>query len=283
MKNRDNDSKSNFSSPDEKLDRALAQWGEGKTAGLDHLKQLQERVQSTMADQTITTRSHESGLRSKSRRTVWWAAAIAAAIVGIALTIWIDRSFNNATRLVDGQDVPPKLSMINVEKQQSLLSQFREVFGPQLIGVADIGGDLELFLHGEEGNSNYINSDKYLALKLTLVSRQGNQVWKTVETVDLISSQEEIVQISAAKEHALEIAVWTYQVESDLVSIDLNCKLNGMLDLHIRTSGLQRTGEIANVFSKRIGETEYRLYQSVVHLNRAAVAVVNPRIGRTKS
>ena len=273
------------------LDKALQLWGSERTAESSHLADQKSLATELLASQSIVeSSSHARNSNDKLSQAPTfrllgipsWAWAVAATLLlAVGLSWAINRTAGTQVVVESqrGNLDANALTLVstNLDQQRLLFSRFHEVFGNQIKSVSEVNGEVlvdlreedNLLIEGGTGDSEYVS------VRLVLISHDENSTgekWAVVHDMNMLAGQERRIDIPMS-EDGLEVSIWTFPVDDDLVSVDLDLKFKVPFEVGQVSSLLEKTGEPKQLFTTKRNGIEYRLYQTIYRIK------ADPRVG----
>ena len=288
-----------YSELDGKFDKALQLWGSERTAEPAHLEQQKTKAIELLAGLPAggaAARAENDNPKlgyspnSKLLGIPGWAWAVAASVlIVVGLGLAMNRPSN--TQIVGksprGVLDANALTLVstNVEQQRLLFSRFREVFGDQIKCVSEVDGEMKVeLLEGNELPLETATGDEeYISVRLVLISHKENSVdenWAVVHEMTMFAGQEYRIDVPMSG-NGIDVSVWAFPVDNDLVSVDLEFKCKTPVEVGQASSLLEKTGEPKQLFTTKQNGIEYRLYQTINRINQRGDVFPVEKTGNT--
>jgi hypothetical protein len=255
--------------PSDPLDDLLRHWAEQPSRDGSQTAALQDRVTAALRDATfldlpaVPASSGKAGARSR----LWWFAAGAAAAMLLAWGLpWTHRTPATTVAREERAETPPlvRLPSSQLIAKARLLAAAEELFDGRLAWMAEDGRDVQLGLTDAATSSP--SADPILVRMVVLVRKSGGKDWKPVWEADLVTRDEQLVELVPRESQRSRLRLWTYTLPDGQIAVDSDLALAGALPIHSASSGVQQGGVPREVFSLRNDDAEYRVYQTVAVL-----------------
>jgi len=108
-----------------------------------------------------------------------------------------------------------------------------------------------------------------MAVRVVVLSRKsGESTWKPLWGADLLTSDQQLIQLLPEQAGGAELRVWTQRLPDGAIAVDADLALGGSSPVRSKSSGIQQGGVPQRVFSLQADDAEYRVYQTVAMLAR---------------
>lgn len=276
------------------LSRRLRDWRRRQDALCDHTALTARVVQSIRTETVIAA---EPSLRPHDRwmeRSAWFTAGLAAAVA----VAWFVRPTRQddvpadwlpSVRFAEGQ----------IAEKADLVAGMEATFGDGLAWIAEHGREVDVGIipggcvpegcvpgGSVPGGSVQVAGGPGatgpgsagggpLAVRIIVLARRaGDEPWQTAWRSDLITRDEQVVDVSTGPGDAGRLRLWSHVLPDGAVAIDGEIRLPGAaapLDtapLDVSYSGVQRAGEPSRVLRRRAHGIEWQIIQTVEPLAR---------------
>ena len=173
-----------------------------------------------------------------------------------------------------------------------LLAGVEELFGGRLAWVAEEGGQVQLGLldaarDGQPespgsnseaaahrvvdrtGDNHAGDNVKPMAVRVVVLTRKaGSSDWKPLWAADVVTHDEQLVELPPAKTGGPTLRMWTQRLPDGLFAVDCELALSDRLPLHSSFSGVQRGAVPQRIFLLQGDDAEYQVYQTVAPLDK---------------
>lgn len=147
-----------------------------------------------------------------------------------------------------------------------IFSETTRLFPKQLRWMAQSNGDMGLGVEDENGIP--VADTPPILVRMVVVSRlDGESDWRPLWSTDVVLRGEELVEISPNRNSANKLTMWVYPLQNGRVAVDTAVDLDKPLKFSSRLNSVVKVGEPAEVATVRMGDTEYRLFQTIEPLN----------------
>lgn len=247
------------------LDHMLSNWANETAASPEDLESLKSDICGRLREGAGDAVQLEP--RQEPRR-LWATGAFAAAAATVLLIVLADTGqerpgpevADNARRPI-AFDTHGNLEPIAIERCTRLLHEYQAVFGGELAWIVEQDDAAQVGLI-DSRTAPSTSTNCFLAIRLALWSRPaGGGPWKEVQSIEVLTEQEETVRVYAGDGNPAQLEIWAYPLDAKLVSIDLRYQPSVPDLLHIDESVLQRVGEHSRVCRFEKDGVEYHLYQ----------------------
>lgn len=191
-------------------------------------------------------------------RTAWFAAGIAAAML-VALVL---RHPGHAPRW----DWPPSTRFApgQIAEKAALVAGMEDTFGVGLAWVAEHDRRVDVGLVADAPPRR----GAALAVRIVVLSRrEGDSAWTPVWQSDVVTRDEQVVDVAAGPDGAGRLRLWTHPLPDGAIAVDGELSL-AAANHPVATSysGVQRPGEPRRVTGERRDGIEWQVIQTVVPL-----------------
>lgn len=244
------------------IDRQLRDWAQRHLASPAHLEGLARKATVKAAHQ----RSLGVPIAEPALMLFWGKLgyALSGAIVAmVVLMLCVQHGGSRAretTALSVAQLAKPTPAQMTVSRR--LFAETTRLFPKQLRWMAQSNGDMGLGVENEGAGS--VADTPPMLVRMVVVSRTaGESAWRPVWTTDVILRGEELVEISPNRNSSNKLTMWVYPLQNGKVAVDSAVDLDKPLKLSSRLNSVVTEGVPAEVATVRMGDTEYRLFQTV--------------------
>jgi hypothetical protein len=259
--------------PADPLNELLRQWAERRVAEGAEAERLRGRVAASVEEAAfldlppVLAGRRAAGLWG---RLAWFAMGAAAAIVAVC----VFQTRNQEGRPMAGRQEPVEnLSALvqfpssQLAEKGKLLAGVEELFGGRLAWLAEDGGKGQTVQLGLLPEGEVLRGAKPVVVRVVVLARQGGSLdWKPVWRADLVTHEEQLVEVPQDTPGGARLRMWTQPLPDGLIAVDSELAFDGQLPVRSRFSGIQRGGVPQRVFSAQTGDVEYEVYQTVAPL-----------------
>jgi hypothetical protein len=255
--------------PSDPLGDLLRHWAERHSREGSQTAALRERVTAALRDTTFLDLPAVPAARDKPgpwSRLWWFAAGAAAAMLLVWGLPWTHRTPATTVAREERAETPPlvRLPQTQLIAKTRLLAAAEELFDGRLAWMAEDGRDVQLGLTDVATSSP--NADPILVRMVVLVRKPGGKDWNPVWETDLVTRDEQLVELVPRESQRSRLRLWAYTLPDGRIAVDSDLALAGALPIHSASSGVQQGGVPREVFSLRNDDAEYRVYQTVAVL-----------------
>ncbi len=257
------------------LDHAIQEWSAAQEPDDASLELLHRQISAALhseelphdpTEQVSKTQSHWRG------RLVWFGLGVAVALL-LAFSVTRNRPAN-APEIAEhpprqAGDLPPEFTWLaksQLANKSQLLAEMRQVFSDKVAWIAETGGQVRIGLAPDDGFSS--SAARRLAIRL-VVTRTGpdspsaHPVW----AVDIISLDEQLVQLSDEAGSGDSLRMWTYCLPGeDQIAVDANVLVPGTDARQTTYSSVQQIGVPQCVSTWQQQGATYQVFQTVAYL-----------------
>ena len=262
------------------LELLLRGWADRHAADSGSLDRIQGAIGQAM-ERDAQSQVRESTFAAPGRwqsRALWPSIGVVAALLlaMVSIMLWSPRS---PQRPEIGVHDPPQrsggvqaaITSDQVARDTKLFAELDRMFGRQLRWVAESDGKLELGIEPDAAAAPPANS-KPVTIRFTVVKRgRGDRDWSVVWRVNLVTRNEQLVQLQPAQADSPSLMVWAYPLPDGQIACDTEWSLGGSDRLHGKASELQSAGDVRELTSAAEGGVEYRVYQAVQLLDHEVI------------
>jgi hypothetical protein len=139
------------------------------------------------------------------------------------------------------------------------------VFNGRLAWAAEDGDRVQL---GLTADAALVSPNRQpLAIRVIVLARTaGTPAWKAVWGADIVTRDEQLVELAPEKAGGANLRVWAHRLPDGMIAVDADLALSGKSPLRSSSSGIQQGGVPQQVFSLQTDDAEYRVYQTVAVL-----------------
>jgi hypothetical protein len=206
--------------------------------------------------------------RAGVRGALWFAAGAAAAVLA-ACIFWLAGPRHEQV-VVDehpADRVPAVVHFLDSQlaEKARLLAGMEELFNGRLAWVAEVGRQVQVALLPD--GAPISRDARPLAVRVVVLQRTaGAPEWHTVWGADLLTRDEQFVELGPREARGARLRLWTQRLPDGAIAFDADLALRG--DSPVRSSfrGIQHGRIPQRVFSVQTDDAEYRVYQTVALL-----------------
>ena len=108
-----------------------------------------------------------------------------------------------------------------------------------------------------------------MAVRVVVLSRKpGDSAWKPLWGADLLTHDEQLVELPSGKTGGADLRLWTHRLPDGAIAVDGDLALSGKSPVRSSFRGIQQPAVPQRVFSLETDEAEYQVYQTVAMLGR---------------
>ncbi len=274
------------------LDRALRDWTDRRQdrKNLDSLTQrivvaLQEETPQGGDIQPAKTAGIPPSGRFSRSAAIWLSITAAAAAIFVACWLIFSRGKNGEVAQPEPIDpgvaerpetLPPEFAWLEksqLAEKAVLLQEMERLFDHRLQWIAETDGRVLLEVQDRGPGGGEEHSNVPMAARVVVVRwNEQRPRWTPVWAVDVLVRQDQVVRLSldrAGAPHGTELSLWAYPVDERTIAVDSNLSLS-RLALESSFNGIQQSGVPVAMHSIRQGDTQYRVFQTVVRLDGEA-------------
>ena len=244
----------------DKLDKVLRNWAERTVGDKKDLAGLERRIAMKMREalHDSATALPEAPFFTLWGRLAWFSlGAVTACAVALAVV-----------------RLPPPANDVGtpdiVQSSESFHRMFAEVnrlFSGNLRWVAQSGGEVELGIDPSQEESEQ-DRDPF-AVHLAVVSRSGGHgPWSKVWESDILTRSEQAIDIAPDRKSKDRVALWIHPVAEGRFAVDSRLSLNTAVRINSNSSDILDNGKPQAIAVMLIGDTEYRVYQTVTEIRK---------------
>jgi len=243
------------------VDSKLKNWAAGHQAPQAHLDALAARTVTEAARRRfVSVEPVRTGSQFLARLGY---AATGAIVAGFVLVFGFQ---SGAPRMAGGEFCAASRLAAPTPGQVStiahLYAETARLFPQRLRWIAQSNGDVGLGVEASE--ESWIADTPPMLVRLVVVSRTGKDAaWRPVWSTDVVVRGEDLAEIAPNRNSSNKLALWVYPLQNGKVAVDTVVELDKPLRLASRQSAVVTAGEPAQVATMRLGDTEYRLFQTV--------------------
>ena len=251
-------------SHDSRLNRLLEEWADNRAASSADLTAMQRRiVEQLEADSTEFADLPRPTTASGQWVAVCLATA-AALLVGLGTLYYHllqqrDQPQLASTEVFDSPQAFETYWPKQLQRQEQLLTEYREVFGQGVTWVTETEQNCDVGLAPKDTSCRV--PSEYIVVQLWLVVRDQRNGHTKVRTISVLAGRDEVVELPAAAGGG-HLVLWAHPVDEAMISIDLRYQPASVAGVEIDGSNLQRVGQVTNIHSFEQDGIEYQLYQA---------------------
>lgn len=151
---------------------------------------------------------------------------------------------------------------------QKLFKEVSRLFPHQLRWIAQSNGDVGLGLESDATGS--IPDTPAMSIRLVVLSRKTSETkWREAWATDIIVHAEDMVDITPSRHSNNRMHFWVFPLENGKVAVETDLALEQPLTLSSRLNTVVEIGKPTEVATVRMGDAEYKIFQTVKPLNNA--------------
>ena len=249
-----------------KIEERLKNWAAGHEATPGHLDGL--------AKQVTVNAARNRYLSPNGNASIWmpFLSKLGYVFTGafVAGVVFFLCGHHSVSQTSDtAADSLARLAKPTPDQMNSIRRIFAEttrLFPKQLRWMAQSNGDMGLGVEDESGSP--VADTPPMLVRMVVVSRSdGESAWRPLWATDVVLRGEELVEISPNRNSANKLTMWVYPLQNGRVAVDTAVDLDKPLKLASRLNSVVKVGEPSEVATVRMGDTEYRLFQTIEPLN----------------
>lgn len=264
-------------SDDEKLDALLNQWAD-QCASAERLESLQKRIVSSLqetkfvATAAVTSQESRCDTHHRVARNPWASRFAVGTVVMLLLTVGFVLPQWGRSVVATASEAAPEYAWLQEEQIQNkfvLLAEMESLFDQRLAWMADTGDRLEFGLDRSLlSHTDRSRAPAHFAVRVIVERRQqGTNVWQSAWAMDVVSRDEELVQVTSGKANGHELQIWTYRLPDGAIAVESMLQLDGTRPFRAQASGLHQNTKPLKVVTAQDNGTEYRVFQTVAVLD----------------
>jgi hypothetical protein len=257
--------------PQDPLSRLLRRWADRRAPDEAEAERLRARVTAALRDAAFLDLPPVSPMRPRSSaraRLAWFALGAAAA----GLIAWLlPHAAVDRPTIAVREDAPEPLPTLarfqqsQLTEKARLLAGLEELFNGRLAWMAEDGRQVHLGLLADAVGAP--RNAKPLAVRVVVLERRaGDEQWKRVWGADLVTHNEQLVELTSKGADGAVLRMWTQCLPDGMIAVDADLALDGDLPVRSSSSGIQQGGVPQRVFSLQSGDLEYQVYQTIATL-----------------
>ncbi len=256
----------------EPLDDLLRQWAEANRLSQERLDHLQQRIVTQLdtldTDESVAIVSHD---HSRFWRAVSLVAIGTTLLLLVALGwSWYSQPGNDEEPLAQApQYVLPAISSAELANKRILVAELQRVFDRRFAWIVETDGEVHL---GVDQGHVHLDDAVPIVVRVAVIRRKTNQTeWEHVWSADVVSHSEQLVELSPASESDTQLLIWTYALPDGMIAVDGELRLKVGETIRPTFSELNKSGESGKVFTTKLGDTEYQVFQTVELLDGGVI------------
>lgn len=149
---------------------------------------------------------------------------------------------------------------------QTLFTEVSRLFPHQLRWIAQSSGEVGLGLESDATSS--IPNTPAMSIRLVVLSRKTPETkWREAWTTDIIVHAEDLVDITPSRHSNNRLHFWVFPLQNGKVAVETDMALESPLVLSSRLNTVMNAGEPTEVATVRIGDEEFKIFQTVKPLH----------------
>ena len=243
------------------LDATLRDWRRRQDAAVDTAA-LAARVVASIRSDTAAAAVERPSQHRWLERTAWFAAGIAAAVL---VSLMLRRPTPE-----EGVDWPPSARFApgQIAEKAALVAAMEDTFGARLAWVAEHDRRVDVGLVADAPPRR----GAAVAVRIVVLARRiEDSVWTPVWQSDVVTRDEQVVDVAAGPGAAGRLRLWTHPLPDGAIAVDGELSLVAANPpVAASYSGVQRPGEPRRVTGDRKDGIEWQVIQTVVPLGSPA-------------
>ena len=244
------------------LDNLLQGWASRRAADDARIAGLQERIKTSVRRQ--------DRLSVAPPRIAWrWGvlprlayAGFGAAVAALVIAVVAGRP-----------STPPSVQaagLAGISESQtrvfgSLFGEADRLFGDHLRWIAQSDRDVNLGV--DAASSDVSSQGGPLVVRVTVVARSvGEDTWREVWDAHVMARAEDRIELAPDPDTGNRLTLWIYPLADGHVAMDSRLHMDSPIHVRSESSEVLQEGKPFRVLALTEGETEYRVYQTVVAL-----------------
>ena len=258
------------------LGNLLRQWAEQNTPAEADIQRLRKRVTQAVHDERFLDMPPPQILPPR-RRAPGFSLCFALGAAVAVLLVLVLRPVSEQSRpvavqqeVVAAHDDPSQfLALVQFQQSQlaekaRLLAGMEEMFNGRLAWIAEHDRAVEL---GILPDAIGARETKPMVVRVVVLARaSGETGWKPIWQTEVISQDEEVVELAAEGPQDGTLRLWMHSLPDGAIAVDVHLALKGGTCVRSEFSGIQRTGIPQRIFGSQTEDVEYQVYQTVALL-----------------
>jgi len=267
---------------EKQLDRLLGKWSAGERADARQIERLTQRIQTAWDAKDSPDPQYDAPAETRLAGGAAWRTPALWFSLGVAATVLIAASLFPWSRVRDpevlpnGSGEPSVLAQIDAGQLVNRATLFRELddfYVGDLAWMAEVDGRVVLRVGGSKtsgGDSSPATSREpvqALTVKVVVVARAAKgESWKPVWKADLIAENDQLVEVGSPDGAKHDLAIWAHVLPDGSVALDTRLSMDRKQKEAWTYSGVQRPNMPETILTRKSGQVEYRVFQTVAVL-----------------
>jgi len=250
-----------------KLDSLLHDWAVRHAGDPARRETLVERVRQQLARQPMPAGDDLAPARRKGLpgRGIHAVCTLAAGLL-VAVGLFIAPRFWRSSVVPDSTAEIALLSASEIRSSSELFRRMEEVFPDNLRWIAETNGEVSLGL-GRIPRAGPSGAAPLLVRTVVLERKRGESSWNRVFAADVLSRNEELVEVSPGQKPAGRLLLWAYRLPDGNVAVDAKLRLTESPGTSVDLTSVLAPGRATQVLTTRTAEGEFRVLQAASPLS----------------
>jgi len=265
---------------EKKIDRLLCDWSAGERADLQHLHRLAERIKSAIDAQVAPDSQYGPLVAPTPTVNAGWRTPLVCFSLGVAATVlvtglgiawFVAREKPIALPEPAETTTFAQIDTGQIHNRATLFRELNEFYAGNLAWMAEVDGRVVLRVDsakiGSPSSPIQTNDarERSVTVRVVVIARAaGDQRWQTLWKADVISENDQFVQIGPSDGAKRDLSLWAHLLPDGSVAVDTSISLEaGNQESY---SGVQRPSVPERILTRKSGNIEYRVFQTVAVL-----------------
>lgn len=244
-----------------RLEDVLKQWARRREPTASGADELLARVHRECAGDRYRDEVELSPNLALPGRLAWLAMGLA---LGGAAALWWSGPkgghSNGAVHLA-------ALTSQQVDARREIFGEMDTLFAGQLRWCAVSGDDVQMGVSELRAASPATDASAALVRLLVVRRAYGASEWESVWSADVITRDQEFVELKPNPGHVNRIALWVLANPDGTLVVESSVVLQGAVELDSHVASVVRPGVPVEIASARRADGDYRIYQVAQLLN----------------
>jgi len=265
---------------EKKIDRLLGDWSSGERADLEHLDRLAERIKSAI-DAHVAPDPQYGPLTAPLPATnagwrtplTWFSLGVAASVLvtGLGIAWFVAREKPIVLPESAESTAFAQIDAGQIHNRATLFRELNDFYAGNLAWMAEVDGRVVLRVDSSKIGSpsspvqGNVARERSVTVRVVVVARAaGDERWQTLWKADVMAENDQFVQIGPSDGAKHDLSVWAHMLPDGSVAVDTSISLEaGNQDSY---SGVQRPSVPERILTRKAGNVEYRVFQTVAVL-----------------